>query len=175
MQRTTRCSARTLQDERLAAVGHPQSDWKTRSRSRAAVGFSGAVQLAAGVNLKNGCGLLSIATAVAGSGTLAMVAAGTLSLLDGAAAGQTADFPDCTGLLHLTKAMHVAGQIDGFSAGGRIDLVGTVVTGDKFANGVRTVKDGGKTVASLHLGGSYTQSDFILVSEGHGSPIMSCY
>jgi hypothetical protein len=118
-------------------------------------------------------GVLSIKTTVGGTGTLEVGAAGTLSLLLGAGTGQTVDFLASTGLLDLTKPIDFKGTIDGFGGSDKIDLLKAPETSFTFSNGVLTVKDGTKTEASLHFGGSYTQSDFSLTSDGHGGTFIT--
>jgi hypothetical protein len=111
--------------------------------------------------------VLSISTSVGGTGTLDIGASGTLSLLDGSAAGQKADFLATTGLLDLTKPAAFAGTIGGFGGSDVIDLLKTAATSLSFASGVLTVKHGSTVEASLHLSGSYTTADFALSSDGH--------
>ncbi len=118
-------------------------------------------------------GVLSIKTAVGGTGTLEVGATGTLSLLKGAGAGQTVDFLTTTGLLDLSKPIDFKGTIDGFGGSDRIDLLKAPETSFSYAGGVLTVKNGNRTEASLHFGGSYTQSDFSLASDGHGGTFIT--
>jgi hypothetical protein len=108
---------------------------------------------------------------VGGTGTLEIGATGTLSLQNGALAGQTVDFLAGTGLLGLGHPLSFFGEIEGFRAGDVIDLTkpsGLTETGYSYADGVLTIMDGSATVASLHFEGSYATSDFSVGSDGHG-------
>jgi hypothetical protein len=129
-----------------------------------AVTNSGTIEGAAGV--------LEFKTALSGTGTLEVGSAGTVSLLKGAAAGQTVNFLAGTGLLDLTKPIDFKGLIGGFGASDQIDLLKTNETSFSYAGGVLTVLDGKKTEASLHFSGSYTQTDFTLTSDGHGGTLI---
>ena len=114
-------------------------------------------------------GEISIAKIVTGkAGALEVSAASTLALLGGAAVGQTADFLATSGALDLGNPLNFAGTIDGFGGSDVIDLLKTVSTSETFAAGVLTVQDSGVTVASLHLGGSYSTADFMLSSDNNG-------
>ncbi len=110
---------------------------------------------------------LSFSKSVGGIGTLQIGATGTLGLLAGADTGQIVDFLAGTGLLNLTAPTSFLGTIDGFSANDEIDLLKTPESSFAFSNGVLTVKDGTKVEATLNFGGTYTQSDFTLVTDGH--------
>jgi hypothetical protein len=118
-------------------------------------------------------GLLSIMSKVTGAGTLALGATGTLSLLDGAANGQTVEFLSGTGLLDLTHPANFDGAIAGFSNADTIDLLNKAATGFTYTGGVLTVTDGSETVASLRFDGSYTQANFMLGSDGHGGTFIT--
>jgi hypothetical protein len=130
----------------------------------AAVTNNGTIDAAAGV--------LKIETAVSGSGTLDVGAGGTLSLLAGAATGQTLSFLSTNGLLDLTKPIDFKSLITGFGASDQIDLLKTKETSFSYDNNTLTVLDGHKTEASLHFSGSYTQSDFTLTTDGHGGTLI---
>ena len=92
----------------------------------------------------------------------------TLSLLAGAASGQTVDFMAGTGLLDLTKPAAFAGTLAGFDGSDQIDLIKTAETSFNYAGNTLTVKDGTKTVASLQFSGSYNTGSFMLGSDGMG-------
>ena len=111
---------------------------------------------------------IDISKRVTGHGTLEVAAAGTMSLLGGAAAGQTFDFLAKTGALDLTNPLDFAGHIAGFHGSDIIDLANTAETSYAYASGILTVENGTNTVASLHFSGNYTTADFILGSDGHG-------
>ena len=123
-------------------------------------------------------GTIEVATGVAtsmygvgGTGTLGVGAAGTVTLENGALAGQTIDFLAGTGLVELDHPLSFFGEIEGFGAGDIIDLnkpTGFVETGYSYAGGVLTIMDGSTTVASLHFHGNYSTSDFSLGTDGHG-------
>ncbi len=113
-------------------------------------------------------GAISMAKIVTGTGALDIGTASTLSLLGGAAIGQTADFLATSGALDLGNPLDFAGTIAGFAGSDVIDLLRTASTSETFAAGVLTVQDNGATVASLHLTGSYSTGDFMLNSDGHG-------
>jgi hypothetical protein len=112
-------------------------------------------------------GALSIGTKVGGGGTLDVGASGTLSLLDGSAAGQKLEFLASAGLADLAKPSTFAGSILDFAGSDVIDLVKTVASSRSFANGVLTVENGSTVEASLHFSGSYVTADFALSSDGH--------
>jgi hypothetical protein len=116
-------------------------------------------------------GVVTSMYGVAGKGTLEVGATGTLSLQNGALAGQTLDFLAATGLVELDHPLSFFGQIVGFHAGDIIDLTkptGFAETGYSYSGGVLTIMDGSATVASLHFQGNYTTSDFSLGADGHG-------
>ena len=118
-------------------------------------------------------GLVSFAKTVAGAGTLAVGATGTLSLLLGAASTQMVDFQATSGLLDLTKPLDFGGFISGFGASDHIDLIGTAETAYSYAGSLLTVTDGTTTVAKLHFTGSYSSASFTLASDGHSGTIIS--
>jgi hypothetical protein len=112
-------------------------------------------------------------TAVGGSGTLDIGAGGTLSLLLGSSAGQTASFLATTGLLDLTAPHDFLGTITGFGGSDIIDLINAPETSWNFSSGVLTVKDGSTIEASLHFSSSYVQPDFIVGSDPHGGTMIT--
>jgi hypothetical protein len=112
-------------------------------------------------------------TAIAGTGTLDVGATGTLSLLDGAAAGQTLDFLTTSGLVDLTTPTAFLGTIGGFGTGDSIDLIKTVETSYNFASGVLTVKDNTTVVASLKFAGTYTNADFTLATDNNAGTLIT--
>lgn len=118
-------------------------------------------------------GVLSSKSAIGGTGTLEIDPAGTLSLLDGATIGQTVDFLAATGSLDLTLPLDFKGTIERFGRSDQIDLVNTVSTSDSYANGVLTVDNDTTMVAALNFAGSYTQSNFMLASDGHGGTLIT--
>ncbi len=120
-----------------------------------------------------GTGAVSFVVAVEGTGRLQVGAAGTLSLLHGAAAGQTLDFTAAGGLVDLAAADYFKATIENFAAGDRIDLINTAETSYAYAAGILTVQDNGATVAALHFAGAYTQSDFALNADGHTGTVVT--
>jgi hypothetical protein len=110
---------------------------------------------------------------VEGTGLLELGAAGTLSVTQGAAAGQLVDFMASSGLLQLDHPFTFKGAIEGFGAGDRIELQQTMANKLVYANNVLTVKEGNSIVASLHFDGSYNSASFTLTSDGHGNSVIT--
>jgi hypothetical protein len=113
-------------------------------------------------------GTLSVNNTVGGTGTLQIDAAGTMSLLLGAGAGQTVDFLATTGLLNLTTPTDFKGVITGFGGSDVIDLLQTPETSYGFSNNVLTIKNGTTTEANLHFSSGYTLADFSVTSDLNG-------
>jgi hypothetical protein len=111
-------------------------------------------------------GTLSFLGSVAGSGTLDVGSAGTLSLGLGAASGQTVDFLASTGVLDLAHPLDFLGKIAGFGGSDQIFLANTTYTTFGFSNNLLTVKDGTATVASLNI--IESSNHFTLTNENHG-------
>jgi hypothetical protein len=109
---------------------------------------------------------------VQGTGTLDIQAQAALSLT-GAATGQLADFLATTGLLDLNSPAAFHGLIAGFGGADAIDLIATAATGETFSQGVLSIDNGSKVVASLRLEGSYTTSDFHLSNDGLGGTMIT--
>ncbi len=80
----------------------------------------------------------------------------------------TVNFADATGTIQLDKPGSFAATVDGAQVGDAIHLVNIAATGLNYANGVLTVLDSSGAVAALNFSGSYTNSDFGLVSDGSG-------
>jgi fibronectin-binding autotransporter adhesin len=118
-------------------------------------------------------GLTSAAFGVTGTGTLQIDAAGTLSLLGGAASTQQLDFTASTGLLELASPLTFDASIAGFAASDQIDLLRVASTSFTFSGGVLTVKDHNTVVASLNFTGNYVTADFATASDGHGGTTIS--
>jgi hypothetical protein len=118
-------------------------------------------------------GTVTFKTAVRGTGMINIDNGGTASLLKGSVAGEHVDFLTGGSLLDLTKATTFKGTIQDFAVVDKIDLIKTAETSYSFANGVLTVKDNSKTVASLHFSGTYTTGDFTLSSDGHGGTFIT--
>ncbi len=146
-------------------TGSVTAEWGTLS-------FIGAVTNNGTLDASS-AGLLTVADTVGGTGTLAVNFGGSISLLAGAATGQTVDFLSLSGgTLDLSKAIDFKGLIDGFGGSDQIDLVKAAETSFTYSSGVLTVSNGGITEASLHFQGSYTPSDFALSSDGHGGTVI---
>ncbi len=111
-------------------------------------------------------GTLSFLGTVAGTGTLDVGHAGTLSLGLGASSGQAVDFLASTGALDLSHPLDFAGTINGFGASDSIFLANTSFTGFSFANDLLTVKHGTTTVASLNI--TESSNLFTLTSASSG-------
>jgi len=109
---------------------------------------------------------MSFLGSVAGTGTLDVGNAGTLSLGLGAGIGQTVDFLASTGALDLSHPLDFAGTIVGFGGSDSIFLANTSFTSFSFSNDLLTVKHGTTTVASLNITESSNQ--FSLTSESSG-------
>jgi hypothetical protein len=145
----------------------------------AATGSSGGVLsfLGSVVNagtIEAASGLASISQAVTGAGTLAIGATGTLSLLEGASAGQTADFLATSGT--LDSATPFLGTIAGFGGSDLIDLTNIAGNSWNFANDVLSITETSTlngsitttTLTSLTFAGTYTSADFAVGSDLHG-------
>jgi len=121
-------------------------------------------------------GLISFTNTVAttSGGTLAVGAAGTLSLLNGTGGGQHVDFTTSGGLLDLTNQADFLGFIAGLGGSDLIDLVGTAYTGYTFASGTLTVTNNGATVAGVRFsGGTLNLSSFSLSADNHGGTLIA--
>jgi hypothetical protein len=111
-------------------------------------------------------GTLAFLGTIAGTGTLNVGAAATLSLGLGAASGQGVDFLSTTGVLDLAHPLDFAGSIAGFGHSDQIFLTNATETAFSFSNNLLTVKDGAATVASLNI--SESSNLFTLTNEHHG-------
>ena len=111
-------------------------------------------------------GTLAFLGTIAGTGTLNVGAAATLSLGLGAASGQGVDFLSTTGVLDLAHPLDFAGSIAGFGQSDQIFLTNATETAFSFSNNLLTVKDGAATVASLKI--SESSNLFTLTNEHHG-------
>jgi hypothetical protein len=162
----------------LAAIGGGTADIGITiiNSGHLTVGSGNLVFLAGATNngtvAANG-GALTFDAKLNGTGTDTIAAGSTLSLLGGAAATQTVDFLAGTGLLDVAQPTAMAAKLMGFGGADHIDLLNAAATSLTSANSTLTVKNGGATVASLHFAGSYTQSEFGLVSDGHGGSFIN--
>ena len=107
------------------------------------------------------------ATSLSGLGTSQIGATGTLILSLSVDSGQCLDFTADAGLLDLGTPSQFLGTIAGFGGSAEIDLLHIQDTSFNFSDGVLTVKEGSKTVASLNFAGNYQTADFTLTPDGH--------
>jgi collagen type I/II/III/V/XI/XXIV/XXVII alpha len=105
-------------------------------------------------------GTLVVSGAVDGTGSLAVVAGATLELQQSVAATQTIGFAG--GTLVLDDHAAAQGTLDNFAAGDRVVLKGVTADTGTFAGGVLTLTEGGTTVGTLSLDGSYGADDFLV-------------
>ena len=112
-------------------------------------------------------GSLVIGGSLAGNGTITMA---NFAVVDMYATTNTLSFLDAKDTLRLEAPKAFTGNILGFEAGDKIDLLATTVTKLNYAggtgNGVLTVLNGTSTVATLNLIGNYTTSTFGFASDG---------
>jgi hypothetical protein len=118
--------------------------------------------------LEASLGLVTLNQSVSGTGLLTIGDTGTLSLLDGAAAGQTVSFLSPDGLLDIAHPLNFLGTIAGFAAGDTIDVLRTPHGTFTYTDNALSLISNGATVAVLNFNGSYSMSDFALTSDGHG-------
>lgn len=117
-------------------------------------------------------GTISVASGLASLGSLSgagicQIGPTGILTITGTDGSQQIDFISNAGLLDLGTPSQFLGVIAGFGGSAEIDLLHTNATGLSFANGVLSIEDGAKTVASLNFTGSYNTSDFVLGSDGH--------
>ena len=112
-------------------------------------------------------GSLVIGGSLAGNGTITMA---NFAVVDMYATTNTLSFLDAKDTLRLEAPKAFTGNVLGFEAGDKIDLLATTVTKLNYAggtgNGVLTVLNGTSTVATLNLIGNYTTSTFGFASDG---------
>lgn len=116
-------------------------------------------------------GILDVAPRLGGMGHILIAhqlgeppSTSTVELGSTVGMGQTIDLT--ADLLKLDAPKLFNGTIDQFGSAATIDLVGTTVTGEHFANGVLNLTDDGATVARLHFAGDYTTADFAVTGSG---------
>jgi hypothetical protein len=117
-------------------------------------------------------GAMSFGSSITGRGTVKLAAGTTLTLADGAAAGQTVNFSGA-GTLDLGAPLDFHARITDFAKGCAVDLLSSAATTLSFANGTLTVDKGTTLVANLDFGKSYALSDFSLGSDGHGGALIT--
>ncbi|MBN9508510.1 MAG: Hint domain-containing protein [Alphaproteobacteria bacterium] len=103
-------------------------------------------------------GTLLLTGAVDGAGRLGVQAGATLELQQAVAATQTIAFAG--GALVLDDLAAAQGTLEDFATGDRIVLKDVVADGGSFAGGVLTLTEGGSTVGTLALAGSYGADGF---------------
>jgi hypothetical protein len=111
-------------------------------------------------------GLLSVATAVTGTGTLAIAASSTL-LVGAAVSGVTLDFTGA-GTLSLAAPTDVTSTIAGFQSGDVVDLQNLIATTLSYHGGTLTLGNGQSVVDKLTFTGTYKLADFALKPDGAG-------
>lgn len=117
---------------------------------------------------------VSISAAPIGTGgTLEIGTGGVLSLLAGSNADQTVSFVSSRGQLDLATPLVFHGEIADFGGGAVIDLLSTSATSLSYVNDTLSVLNGGAKVAALVFNGGYSQSEFLLGSDGHGGSTIS--
>jgi hypothetical protein len=107
----------------------------------------------------------------AGSNTLELAAGagtGTLAGLGTSFVDFGTVVLDAGAIWTVTLPTAFTGTISGFAPGDIIDLTGLAATGLSYSGGTLTVLNGGSTVATLNLLGSYSSGDFYLRSDGNG-------
>ena len=106
----------------------------------------------------------------AGSSTGDINIGGSGSVEFGAAvdAGHKVTFTSAVGTLDLAAPNQFAPTVYGFADGDTIDFLHTTVTAVSYANGVLTAMNGGTTVATINLSGSYFTSDFATSTDNNG-------
>ncbi|MGY2052776.1 beta strand repeat-containing protein, partial [Methylobacterium sp. JK268] len=123
-------------------------------------------------------GVLTVASAVTGSGSALVKNGGTLAIGAGFAESIAVSGANTVETVKLGAAY--AGTISGLGLGDRIDLTNLTYSGQlsvsyagSFTSGTLAVRDGsGATLASLKLAGAYTQSDFTLADDGSGQTLL---
>jgi hypothetical protein len=125
-----------------------------------------AVFEAASGTLQAKGGLLTLAGAVGGGGTIAVADQATLDLAGKDA--NTVTFLGAAGTLKLEKTAAITGKIAQLQVGDVIDIAGTTITKAALSGSTLTLsKSGGGTIA-LTLTGSFTGDKFAVQSDGHG-------
>jgi hypothetical protein len=125
-----------------------------------------AISQAASGNLQAKGGVLTLAGAVNGGGTIGVADQATLDLTGKDA--NTVAFLGAAGTLKLEKTAVVAAKIAQLQVGDVIDIAGTTITKAALAGSTLTLsKMGGGTIA-LTLTGSFSGDKFAVQSDGHG-------
>ena len=114
-------------------------------------------------------GVLSVGAALSGTGVVLINGAG--SSFGAGSSLSVASVQFATGgaeTLLLAGPAQVTSVISGFSSGDLIDLVKTAATTATFAGGTLTVSNGSTVVSTLKFSGTYTNTNFVLSSDGQG-------
>ena len=102
------------------------------------------------------------------------IAAGASLEFDAATSGgQTVTFAADTGNLVVALPSSFAAVISGFALGNEIDLIDTIATAASYQSGALQISDGGTTVASLNLSGSYSGATFEVATDGNGGTLVT--
>ena len=125
--------------------------------------------LAAKVNDEGGViDFTSALTSSTSTGLITISNGATLEFGAGVDSSHGVDFADATDKLELGSAGSFDGDIKGFADGDIIDLLNQAATSLTYSSNTLDVLNGGTQVAALHFTGSYSQSSFTLVGDGHG-------
>ncbi len=114
-------------------------------------------------------GTLDFSNALTGTGSLLIDGGATLEADKTVASTLTVTFETGAETLALATPMGFAATIAGFAVGDSVDLLSIAATGASVNGADRLViVNGGRTVASLQLSGSYAGATFRTASDGHG-------
>ena len=119
-------------------------------------------------------GLLKITGAVSGTGMDNITAGASLEFDAATSSGQTVTFAADTGNLVIALPSSFSSVISGFATGDEIDLIDTTATAASYQSGILQISDGGTTVASLNLSGSYSAAtNFEVATDGNGGTLVT--
>ena len=122
---------------------------------------------------------IQIATALAGSGTVALTAGASLVLGASVGAGETIHFDGGANTLRLTHANLFAGAITGLSLGDTIVLDGVTASdalyshGANASDGILTLRNAALTIAKIHINAPEAGTAFHLGTDAAGSATIS--
>ena len=122
---------------------------------------------------------VQIATALAGTGTIALTTGASLVLGAGVGAGETIHFDSGANTLRLAHANLFAGAITGLSLGDTIVLDGVAASDALFTRGadagdsVLTLRNGALTVARIHIDAPEAGTAFHLGADAAGNATIS--
>jgi hypothetical protein len=113
-------------------------------------------------------GTLSFAGGVTGTGLFQVLSGATLSLGDTVGFGQKVQFTAASGNVTLGTAANFYGTLYNFVKGDTVDLSGVAATSLTYSGQTLTVHESGGASLALRFGGTYTQANFAMASDGHG-------